>query len=133
MSRRATRSVLQVYVRIASPKRNEVLPSTVALRRFMANRFDVMTIRVEHEGAEIILVVMGAKARQAVVPTAGLDGRLIECLHALAVRGLEGHVGVGLAGLALADPEVGLLLAAEAGAFVAAAHLRGDFHDERDA
>src|SRR5215472_10455471 len=123
-ARRATRSVLLVYVRIASPKRNEVMPSAAALSRVVTNCFDIVSVRIEHKRSEVMLVVVGPQSRQAIILAAGLHGRFVEGGHRLAILGDESHVGMGLARLALADPEVGLVVAAEAGALIAAGHLR---------
>src|SRR5580698_5814899 len=115
------------------PATDNALPSVVALGRFVAYGFYVMPVKIQDERAEVILVIVGPGTRQAVVLGAGLHGGFVEGGHGGAVLGEEGHMGMALAGFAGADPEIRLVVAAEACAFVAAAHLLAHFHDERDA
>ena len=85
----------------------------------MADRFDVVPIRVQHEGAIVIRVVMQARTRRAIVAPAGGQGSMIERVDLGAGLHAEGHVqrrvvhrpGRGRAG----DPEVRLGRLAETG------------------
>jgi hypothetical protein len=67
----------------------------------MTAGFDRVTLRVEDEGAVVIRMVLGTKARLAVVLAAGLDRRLVEGVDRLARLCREGDMSAG-AGLGLA-------------------------------
>ena len=47
----------------------------------MADRFDVVAVRVEHEGGVVIRVVPRAQARRAVVAATGGEGGGVEGVH----------------------------------------------------
>jgi hypothetical protein len=59
--------------------------------RAMADRFDVVAIRVEHKGG-VVARVIGAFTRRAMVATTCGECGLIEGLHRGLIRGLEGEV-----------------------------------------
>jgi hypothetical protein len=73
----------------------------------MADRFDVVAVRIENEGSIVARMVLGAKPRTAVVAPTSRHGRLMEGINAEAVIGSKRDVE-GLTWLALADPEVRL-------------------------
>jgi len=50
-----------------------LVPPEPFSRGSVADRFDVVTVRIEHEGAVVVGVVMGADAWRAVIAAAGLD------------------------------------------------------------
>ena len=74
----------------------------------MADRFDVVAVRIKYKGPKVGRMVLGAKPPTTVVAPARRDGRLVESLHCRTVVGDEGHVDCGVARLALDDPEVRL-------------------------
>ena len=71
----------------------------------MADRFDVVAIRIVGEGPIVAWMVLRAKPRTAVVVPTRRDSRLMEGINSGAVIGSKRDVE-GLAWLALADPEV---------------------------
>src|SRR5829696_1999839 len=73
----------------------------------MADRFNVVAVRIEDEGAVVARMVLGAKPRITVVAPTRRDGRLMEGINGGALIGCKRDVE-GLAWLALADPEVRL-------------------------
>jgi hypothetical protein len=73
----------------------------------MADRFDVVAVRIEDEGSIVAWMVLGAKPRTAVVAPTRRYGRFMEGINGEAVIGSKRDVE-GLPWLALADPEVGL-------------------------
>src|SRR5215208_162315 len=87
----------------------------------MADRFDVVAVRIQDEGPKVARMVLGAKPGTTVVAPARRDGRLVEGLHCRTVVGDEGHVD-GVARLALEDPEVRLARAPEPCGSVAGLH-----------
>src|SRR5260221_13010840 len=96
-----------------------------ALRRFLKNMryssrrvadgLDVVAIRVEHEGAVIVGVVMRPRSRWAVVASARGQRRAIERVDDRARIGTKCNVHAGSIWRSLADPEVGLRRHAEPG------------------
>jgi hypothetical protein len=73
----------------------------------MADRFDVLAVRIEDEGPIVACMVRGTKPGTAIVAPTRRDGRLMESLDCAAVIGSKRDVE-GLTWLALADPEVRL-------------------------
>jgi hypothetical protein len=73
----------------------------------MADRFDVVAVRIEDEGPIVARMVLRAKPRIAVIAPTCRHGRLMEAINSGALIGSKRDVE-GLARLALADPEVGL-------------------------
>src|SRR4051794_25669769 len=73
----------------------------------MADRFDVVAVRIEDEGRVVVRMVLGTKPRAAVVTPAHRDGFLVEGVNGGVVLGGERDVE-GLACLALAYPEIRL-------------------------
>jgi hypothetical protein len=73
----------------------------------MADRFNVVAVRIEDIGPIVVPMVLGAKPRTAVVAPTRRHGRLMEGINSGAVIGSKRDVE-GLAWLALADPEVRL-------------------------
>jgi hypothetical protein len=73
----------------------------------MADRFDVVAVRIEDEGPIVARMILRAKPRTAVVAPTRRDGRLMEGINGETVIGSKRDVE-GLARLALADPEVRL-------------------------
>jgi hypothetical protein len=78
----------------------------------MADRFNVVAVRIEDEGPIVAWMVLGSKPRTAVVAPTRRHGRLMEGINGEAVIGSKRDVQ-GLPWLALADPEVGLALPPE--------------------
>src|ERR687893_2472397 len=73
----------------------------------MADRFDVVAIRIEDKGRIVALMVLKAKPGTTIFPPARCECLLVEGIHAGAVGGGERDVD-GLAAITLADPEVRL-------------------------
>src|SRR5215211_6055173 len=73
----------------------------------MADRFNVVAVRIEDEGSIVAWMVLRAKPRTAVVAPTRRHGRLMEGINGKAVIGSKRDVE-GLTWLALADPEVRL-------------------------
>jgi hypothetical protein len=78
----------------------------------MADRFDVVAIRIEDEGRIVARMVLGAKPGTTVVASARCECLLVEGIHPGAVIGGERDVD-GLARITLADPELRLALPPE--------------------
>src|SRR5690349_10935608 len=75
-------------------------------RRVMADGLDVVPVRVEDEGAVIVLMVMWPDARSAIVAPTRRYRRLVEGIDSRAVLGTEGDMCLGHSGLSGADPEI---------------------------
>jgi hypothetical protein len=73
----------------------------------MADRFDVVALKIEDEGSIVARMVLGAKPRNAVVAPTRRHGRLMEGINGCALIGSKRDVE-GLSWLTLADPEVRL-------------------------
>jgi hypothetical protein len=73
----------------------------------MADRFNVVAVRIEDEGPIVARMVLRSKPGSAVVAPTRRDGRLMEGINSGAVICSKRDVE-GLAWLALADPEVRL-------------------------
>ena len=73
----------------------------------MADRFDVVAIRIEDIGRMVARMVLRAKPGTTVVASARCECLLVEGIHAGAVGGGERDVD-GLAAITVADPEVRL-------------------------
>ena len=58
----------------------------------MADRLDVVSVRVEHEGSVIIRMVVRAQARRSVVGGPGCDRRRVEPVDNAAIMGREGDM-----------------------------------------
>src|SRR5919107_4091037 len=87
----------------------------------MADRFDVVAVRIEDEGPKVGRMVLGAKPGTTVVAPARRDSCLVEGLHCRTFVGDEGHVD-GVARFALEDPEVRLARVPEPCGSVAGLH-----------
>src|SRR5882672_5013456 len=74
----------------------------------MAHGLDIVSVRVEHEGAVIVRVIMRPCSRRSVVTAAGQDRLAVEAVHGVAVMRGEGDVRAGLRQLLQSDPEEGL-------------------------
>src|SRR5687768_17273974 len=79
----------------------------------MADRFDVVAIRIEDEGRIVARMVLGAKPGITVVASARCECLLVEGIHAGAVGGGERDVDGLARRITLADPEVRLALPPE--------------------
>ena len=73
----------------------------------MADRFDVVAIRIEDKGRIVALMVLRAKPGTTIIPPARCECLLVEGIHPGAVIGGERDVD-GLAAITLADPELRL-------------------------
>ena len=73
----------------------------------MANSLNIVAVGIEDVRAVVVLVVLGAKARFAVVDAAGGEGGVVEVVDLLAVLCAKGDVEARLGGRADADVEVG--------------------------
>src|SRR5918998_3506473 len=73
----------------------------------MADRFDVVAVRIEHKCPIVVPMVLRAKPGTAVVAPTHRYGRLMEGINGCALIGSKRDME-GLAWLALADPEIGL-------------------------
>jgi len=78
----------------------------------MADRFDVVAVRIENEGPIVARMVLRSKPGSAVVAPTRRYGRLMEGINGSAVIGSKRDME-GLAWLALADPEVRLAPSSE--------------------
>lgn len=72
----------------------------------VADGLYIMPVRVEHEGAVIIFVIIRAQAGLAIIGAAGGEGCGVESVDRGAVGGGEGDVGAGDGGGVGADPEL---------------------------
>src|SRR5262245_49384242 len=82
--------------------------------RLVTHGLDVVTVRIEHERAVVVGVVVGPQTWRAVVPAARRNGGLVKGVH----RGARGHAKCNVEGridrIALADPKIGSICMAEA-------------------
>ena len=72
----------------------------------MADRLDVVAVRVEHEAGVVMRVVDEPDARRAVVRAAGGQRGAMECIHALAAVCAEGDVDAWLERCPFDEPEL---------------------------
>src|SRR5262249_13170584 len=79
-----------------------------SLRRRMTHGFDVVTVRIEHERAVVVGVIVRTQSRRPVVLAAGREGGLVERVDLRARLGAKRHVDMRYAAKGLAHPEVGL-------------------------
>src|SRR5205814_5348696 len=99
--------------------------------RVVTHRLDVVTVRVEHEGAVVVRVVLRPQTRRTVVLAACCNGRLVEGVYRGARRDAKRDMDRRADRSALADPEVGPVRMAEAGAFLPDAVRGGQLHQAR--
>src|SRR5207248_1380558 len=115
-------------IRLSSPRRKEAayacafweLPSF----RRVTDGLDVTTVRIEHERAVIVRVIVRSQSGRAVVASALRDRRLVERVDPFPVRGTEGDMSREDVGLALTNPEIGFRRNAEADRVL-------ELHDDR--
>src|ERR1700730_13810630 len=81
----------------------------------MADRLDVVTVRVEDESTVIARVIVSTDAGRAIVAAAGFQGRVIEGANLRAALGDERDVDVGRRIAPSGEPELRLAVLAEAG------------------
>src|SRR5690606_3980387 len=77
----------------------------------MTDRFDIVPIRIDYEGAVVVLVIVRTQARPAIVRAAGRHGRGVECVNICTGRGLEGVMPTGARLRIFGQPEIRLALA----------------------
>jgi hypothetical protein len=88
----------------------------------MADRFDVVAVRIEDEGPIVVPMALRSKPRTAVVSPTRPDGRLMEKASTVARSSAANAIWRAL--LALADPEVRLARPSEP------RHRDAGFHDQ---
>lgn len=81
----------------------------------MADRFDVVAVRIQNEGRVVVGVVVWPQPGSAVLPAAGVQRRLVERLDLPTSIGTESDVDPRRVRLAPADPEVRLSGLSETG------------------
>jgi topoisomerase IA-like protein len=104
-----------------------------SLSRLMTHGLDVVAVRIEDEGAVIVLVVVGPRTRRAIVAAARLHRGAVERIDLGARLRSEGDMRSALGLRASADPEERLSIGAETGARITACFLRRDFHHHAEA
>src|SRR5688500_15039041 len=100
--------------------------------RPMANRLDVVSVGIEHEGTVIGGMVVRSDAGCPVIGAAGSEGRRMESIDGRAAIGHEGDMDWRSGGSCRREPKRGLAVPFEAGAPVASGLLLADFHHDRD-
>lgn len=101
----------------------EELPSA----RQVADRLDIMAIRIEHEGCIVVGMVVGPNSWCAVVARTGGQCGGIKGIHRLPVFRSEGNVEAAFPGVAIPNPELGPPIRTIAAMGAAAGHLPRDF------
>src|SRR5262252_5962481 len=96
----------------------------------MADGLDVVAIRVEHEGAVVVRMVVPPQAGRAIVLSACRERGAIEGVDRGAVLGNERDVNLALRPLAGGEPEIRLAIIAETDIARAAALLGRDLHGD---
>lgn len=71
----------------------------------MTDRFNIVSIGIENEGAVIVGVIMRAKPGSAVVDAAGQNGGSMEFVDKFPALGCKGDMRARLQNIALTDPE----------------------------
>src|SRR6476469_8682325 len=74
----------------------------------MADGFDIVAVWVQHEGTIVVLVIMRARTRLAVVASTCCEGSFIELIHQLARRDPKRDVNTRLIWSSVANPKVRL-------------------------
>src|SRR5262245_49019304 len=82
------------------------------LLRQVADRFDVVVVEVEDEGAVVVRMVLRPQARCAVAPTARSESGVVEGAHRGAALDHEGDVRRRRRPAVAGDPELGLAVPA---------------------
>ena len=72
----------------------------------MADRFDVVAVRVEDKGAVVVGMTVRPRARRPVFASPGRQGGPVKRVHRGAILGREGDVQGAGQGPAAADPEI---------------------------
>ena len=96
----------------------------------MADRLDIVPVGIEREGAVIVRMIMRADAGRTVVPAAGRECGLVECIDRRAVLGDDGDVNGPVQAAFAADPEIRLAAGPEARGGKAFLGFLRDFHDQ---
>lgn len=78
------------------------------LCRCVAHRLDIAAIGIEHKGAVVVRMIMGAQTRRAVVPAAGGDCGAVKGVDGAAIIGGDCDVQRAFEPAFAADPEIGL-------------------------
>src|SRR5258706_10570577 len=81
-----------------------------------ADRLDIITVRVEHEGDVVVGVVLRSQARLAIVFAARSKRRVIKRIDQRALVHLEGDMGRYPSRIALIEPKIGARRFAKTGA-----------------
>src|ERR1700722_3815789 len=98
--------------------------------RLVTDYFDIVTVRVEHKGSVVMLVIMRPVAGSAVVAPSRGKGRLIKRVDERSASHTESNVHVGLVRGSRADPEIGFRGLAESGDVRASRHRPGKLHQQ---
>src|SRR5689334_22603522 len=108
----------QRTIRLPSPRRKRTTYVCASWRvpsfRRMADRLDVVAVRIEHERAVVIRVIVRPQSGRPVVAPARRYRRLVERVDLLPIRGAKGDMRRQDCRLAVTDPEIGLRRDAEA-------------------
>src|SRR6266852_1379682 len=96
----------------------------------VAYGFDVVAVGIEHEGAVIIRVVMGADAGRPVIASARGHRRLVESVNGGAVLRNDGDMQRLVQSAFAADPEIRLAIGAKTGRGIMSGLFLRYFHDE---
>src|SRR4051812_19703817 len=80
----------------------------IYLSRRVTDRFDVVAVRIQHEGAVVGRGILSANARRAIFLAAGGESRGVEGVHLGPGFGDKGYMQPAGGSLALSQPEAGL-------------------------
>ena len=97
---------LRVVAIEPTPGREAGLVGSLRLHRAVVDGLDVVAVGVEHEGAVVVLVVVRARARRAVVRAAGGEGGGVEGLDLLLGVDPEGDMAARRRRVRGCDPQV---------------------------
>src|ERR1700730_7156353 len=84
------------------------------LRRVVANRLDIVAVRIDYERPVIVGVIFLPYPRRTIVASTGCQCGLMERVDDLAIRGGKGHVH-GFGRLSWRDPEIRFASHSESG------------------
>ena len=98
----------------------------------MANRFDIVAIEVDDEGAIVVGVIVRSQARRAIVAPSGRERGAIKRVGVGSGACGEGDVSAALRSVARPDPEKRLSRRAKPGVRLCAGLRRGKFIKQGD-
>src|SRR5262245_19542652 len=97
----------------------------------MTDRLNIVTIRIQNEGAIVVRMILRAKTRRPIVPTTGLKGRVVKSVDQDSAAHLKRNMNGRIVRGALANPEIRFLRFAKPRHIRVSSHRSRELHQER--